>query len=335
MTALTVALNLAASGLPVFPCGPNKRPAISKAEGGNGLHDATRDPVTIRRMFSRRNAILVGVPTGEASGFDVLDFDYHHGAAAWEQANLARLPETRTHQTQSAGRHLLFHHAPGVSNSAGRVALGVDIRGEGGYVIMPPSIGYCVIADTDLAHWPDWLLSLVLPASRAAASPRQSRAQMPLSDERLERIKQSVLDRVQGAADGAKHFTLRNAALALGGVAERAGFSDETAIRWLLDALPPGVKDWRIAEKTAAWGLHHGRARPIDFPDEPGQASDRRRKETARAAFRLLRMGVPSGELLAVLHEHNERRAAPLEPDVVADTVLWAARRMREGSHAQ
>jgi hypothetical protein len=124
-------------------------------------------------------------------------------------------------------------------------------------------------------------------------------------------------------------------ALLLGGIAEQAGFTDESAVRLLLDALPSGVKDWRTAEKTAAWGLEHGRARPIDIPDRPdAKTPDPRRKETARAAFRLLRMGVPSGELLTVLHDLNRRRPDPLPAPVIGETAIWAAKRLKDCVHA-
>src|ERR1700722_6016858 len=86
------ALELAASGLPVFPCGANKKPVL-----GHGFQDATTDPAIIRKMFTRATAKLIGVPTGAASGFDVLDLDYNHGAGPWEAENLHRLPETRAH----------------------------------------------------------------------------------------------------------------------------------------------------------------------------------------------------------------------------------------------
>src|ERR1700728_4248005 len=92
MSALAIALDLAARGYPVFPCGANKKPAISKAEGGNGFKGATIDPDAIRRMFNRPNAILVGIPTGVITGFDVLDLDHRNGAGFWEQANRSHLP---------------------------------------------------------------------------------------------------------------------------------------------------------------------------------------------------------------------------------------------------
>jgi hypothetical protein len=144
------------------------------------------------------------------------------------------------------------------------------------------------------------------------------------------------LDRVRTAPEGGKHFTLRNTALLLGGVAEQAGFNDETAICWLLDALPRSVQNWNAAATTAAWGMEHGRARPIDIPDkaEP-KPVDPRRRETARAAFRLLKKGLPSAELLAALHDLNQRRAAPLPAHVITTTALWAARQRRGRAHGR
>ncbi|WP_148360731.1 bifunctional DNA primase/polymerase, partial [Acidisphaera rubrifaciens] len=106
---------------------------------------------------------LIGMPTGEASGLDVLDVDPRHGGDVWHAANMHRLPETRLHRTQSGGLHLLFIHAPGVRNSESKIAPGIDVRGDGGYAIIPPSPGYVVEHDAPPAHWPDWLLIEALP----------------------------------------------------------------------------------------------------------------------------------------------------------------------------
>jgi hypothetical protein len=51
------------------------------------------------------------------------------------------LPETRTHQSQSGGRHKLFEFDPRARNSSGKIAAGIDVRATGGYVIVPPSPG--------------------------------------------------------------------------------------------------------------------------------------------------------------------------------------------------
>jgi hypothetical protein len=53
------------------------------------------------------------------------------------------------------------------------------------------------------------------------------------------------------------------------------------------------------------------------------------RSETAKAAFRLLRRGVPSDELLTVLHRLNEQRRDPLPRDAIGATALWAAQRLK------
>ena len=137
---LSIALTLAAAGLPVFPCTARKTPAIAKDNGGSGYRDATTDPARIRDLWRRAGdaAQLVGVPTGSASGFDVLDMDPRHDpATAGALQTSAGWPETRTHRTMSGGRHWLFRHRPGVRNSISKaIAPGVDVRGEGGYVII-------------------------------------------------------------------------------------------------------------------------------------------------------------------------------------------------------
>ena len=335
MSVLDLALELASTGLPVFPCGANKRPAIRKNEDGRGFHDATTDPAAIRSLFARRNAALVAVPTGEWSGFDALDLDYRHGAGDWERANQSRIPETRIHQTRSGGRHLLFAHAPGVRISESVIAPGVDVRGSGGYVIWWPAHGVSVASDAPIAPWPNWLLPLALPKpppQRASAGPS---SREPVASEHLDKIINYALARVNTASDGQKHHTLRAMARLLGGIQDRAGFSDAKAAEWLLDALPSTVKDWRGAAKTADWGLENGRGIPLTLHEKPNSKEpDPRRKETARMAFRLLRGGVAGAGVLAVLDQQNAQRTEPLPDQVIRETALWAARQMKGQSNA-
>ncbi|MCA3377613.1 MAG: bifunctional DNA primase/polymerase, partial [Roseomonas sp.] len=66
---------------PVFPCSGDKRPLTQ-----GGFKAATRDPAEIRRLFSRLGAALIGVPTGAASGFFVVDCDCKNGAGGLEWA---------------------------------------------------------------------------------------------------------------------------------------------------------------------------------------------------------------------------------------------------------
>lgn len=332
MNALAIALDLGAAGLPVFPCNRLKRPSIPRSEGGHGFHDATIEPAEIRRLFNRPNAVLVAVPTGERSNFDVLDIDPRHGGDRWEAANTHRLPETRVHQTPSGGRHWLFVHEHGVANSAGKIGPGVDVRGTGGYVAMPPSGDYRVVSGAPIAHWPDWLLALALPPPRPQP-PLPSSPSAPISSALFDQIIGAALDRVRAAPDGQKHLVLRNQALLIGGLQDKIGLADAEAMRLLMNALPSSVQDWRNAEQTAGWGLTQGRARPIDIRERSRtRLPDPRRKATAARALQLMRTGAPSGTILARLQAENADRADPLPQHVVDETALWAAQRLRGGN---
>lgn len=268
-TALDIAVQLVNDGFPVFPCGSNKRPSIP---GPGGHNDASLEMQEVQRLFSiaAKSAVMVGVPTGERSGFDVLDVDYRSGGRVWESYHADNLPETRIHSTVGGGRHYLFKHAHGVCNSQSKIAKGVDIRGEGGYAIMPPSPGYDVISDADIAEWPDWLLAEVLSRPTRDDIPAFDGPREKLTSARLEGLTKSILARVSSAADGTKHSALRNAALSLGGILEQANISQESAVSMLIQALPSSVKDYGNAKKTAEWGIERGRERPLELPDRPG-----------------------------------------------------------------
>jgi Bifunctional DNA primase/polymerase, N-terminal len=171
MTPLEAAL---ATGLPCFPCGRNKTPAIP---GDGGFKHATADPAALRALWRRYPGPLVGVRTGEASGLSVLDIDTakHREAEIWFAAHRARLPVTRMHQTRSGGLRLVLQHRAGVRNrqSPPGLAKGVDARGEGGSAIWWPAAGYLVLWDAPPAPWPDWLLQALLwrpPAPAIAAT---------------------------------------------------------------------------------------------------------------------------------------------------------------------
>jgi hypothetical protein len=172
------ALAVAAGGLRVFPCNAEKRPLVE-----TGFKAATLDPRQIQSWWREFPRALIGVPTGAASGFFVVDLDgVEHGGpcglVAWDKltANHAA-PPTRMHETPNGGAHLLFRYDPArpVTNGRGALPDGIDIRGEGGYVIWPPSR----LADgrawrvpdnceTDaIADAPDWLYALL--AEKAAA----------------------------------------------------------------------------------------------------------------------------------------------------------------------
>ena len=132
---------LAASGLPVFPCVPVcKRPLTS-----HGLHEASADLSQVAAWWRRWPGANIGVPTGRASGLEVVDVDQKasgSGFPALDRARGARLIAgwQAVVRTPSGGAHLYFPADPSRPQSSWQAAPAhIDFRGEGGYVIVPPS----------------------------------------------------------------------------------------------------------------------------------------------------------------------------------------------------
>jgi putative DNA primase/helicase len=159
---LIAALGYATHGWPVFPCHPQtKRPLLkgdidpaTEAEIPNtgGLKKASTNPETIRNWWQHWPKALIGVPTGRPIGAFVLDLDAgvdEKTGEIFELAALERaiaqefgapLPSTWSAETPRGGRHLYFALPDGEvpGNRAGLIKR-VDVRGDGGYVIVPPS----------------------------------------------------------------------------------------------------------------------------------------------------------------------------------------------------
>lgn len=148
--------------LPVFPCKPTKAPYTA-----HGFKDATLNLVQIREWFARWPDALVAVPTGAASKLLVVDVD--PDGAAWYHENADRLAPGRVHRTRR-GHHLLYRmpEEP-IGNSAGKLAPGVDVRAEGGYIIWWAAHGLEAAGDlADIAAPPGWLLEALKGADRPA-----------------------------------------------------------------------------------------------------------------------------------------------------------------------
>lgn len=262
-TAHNIARN---TGWPVFPCASNKAPAIPKSEGGRGFLDASTDPDEIARMFSRRNAALIGIPTGPASGLDVLDIDIKHDAArAWLAMAEIMIPPTRTFRTLSGGVHLYFRHAEGVANTQSKLARGVDTRGAGGYIVFWFAAGFECLDHSPLAPWPSWLLSTLLRPPEPLPARLHGRRYTG-NGARPQAMVRRALDRVAGAAEGHRHDTLRAAARTIGGLLDAADLSRDHAAGLLLDAIVRAggaAVDQRNATATIQYGLERGAAAPL------------------------------------------------------------------------
>ncbi|WP_030420132.1 bifunctional DNA primase/polymerase [Streptomyces sp. SCSIO 75703] len=199
--ALAHALAAADRGLAVLPLSRTKLPALrsphrdapdaSPCRGecgrfGHGVHDASADPVRVRRLFAAAPwatgyGIACGRPPHHLIGIDVDTVPGPGASAGLREQALRRLfaiPPTVVVRTPSGGRHLWLTGPPGVAvpNSAGRLAPGVDVRGTGGYLVGPGSRTrrgtYTVAPGT--AHLapaacPSTLLHLLVPPPRTVS----------------------------------------------------------------------------------------------------------------------------------------------------------------------
>ena len=141
-----------ALGYPSFPCRENKAPACP-----HGFKDARTATTGLATLWARYPGELVGVPTGAVSGVGVLDIDKGNGGLDWWKDHKRRLPSTRLHLTRRGGVHALFKHRQGLKCSTSRIAPGVDVRADGGYIIWWPAAGHLKARDAPLSDWPDWL----------------------------------------------------------------------------------------------------------------------------------------------------------------------------------
>jgi len=150
------ALAYAARGWRVFPvyeirergtqCACGKKTCASPGKhprSANGCKDATTDVDTIRAWWRRHPDASIGVATG--AGLAVVDVDPGHGGNDTMEdlrRALGKLPDSVEVLTGGGGRHVYLAVDPAtpVRCSAGQLGAGVDIRGDGGYVVAPPSL---------------------------------------------------------------------------------------------------------------------------------------------------------------------------------------------------
>jgi hypothetical protein len=123
--ALVYAQRLGWRVLPIEPNG--KRPRIA-----DWVNAASNDPETVEQWVAEFPDSNVGIATGH--DFFVLDVDPRNGGVAPEG-----LPDTVIAATPSGGAHYLFKPVAGLTNSAGKLGPGLDIRAAGGQIVVAPS----------------------------------------------------------------------------------------------------------------------------------------------------------------------------------------------------
>ncbi|WGP07819.1 bifunctional DNA primase/polymerase [Bacillus subtilis] len=135
------AREFASAAVPVFPCLPGGKRPIAE----HGLLDATTDPGQVEAWWKQTPTANIGLPTGAASGVVVVDVDVHgpvDGYEAFARADRAGLVDGWEFlvRSPSGGMHAYFPAIPEAEQRSWQAArAGIDFRGDGGYIIAPPS----------------------------------------------------------------------------------------------------------------------------------------------------------------------------------------------------
>jgi hypothetical protein len=161
-------------GMAVTPC-KGKIPLTP-----HGCLDATTDLAQIEEWWTQWPDANIAIVTGAKNGIFVVDIDADkdgEGSIKKLEREHFALPPTVEVITGGGGRHLYFRlpdfdEASAIKNSASKLAPGIDIRGEGGYVIAPPSIHpdtkrayrWSVDSAGEFADAPVWLIALIARA---------------------------------------------------------------------------------------------------------------------------------------------------------------------------
>ncbi len=142
VSILDAAIQYARIGWKVFPVTKHKRPLTD-----NGFKDATTDVAKIRRWWKKFPEANIGIATGQASKIIVLDVDNKGEGAASTIRKLIQdkgeFPQSIVAQSGGGGFHFYFsmREEETIANATNLFELeGLDVRGDGGYIIVPPSI---------------------------------------------------------------------------------------------------------------------------------------------------------------------------------------------------
>jgi putative DNA primase/helicase len=340
MKMLEAALAYAHRNWPVFPCHPGtKAPLVgqnrdpltgAKIKGSGGLRKATCDEATIRAWWSKWPKAMIGVPMGPQVNAFVLDLDLGDpplisGKDYLERfvAHVGGMPHTAIVETASGGLHLYFAWDPAspVDNNGKRLVpaltiapspdakandggkakgAGIDGRGAGGYVIVPPSVR----ADGRAYTWAQpledgiaaptpriWDVALkrelreiesppLVPAQQTQPTVSQRASANPRGENGVHKYVLAALEsearKLAGVAPGERNNSINTTAFVLGRLVGAGELNDSVVRAMLQDIVSP----WPNFTKSCATiesGLQAGIAEPRDLSDVRARASRQRR----------------------------------------------------------
>lgn len=238
----------------------------------HGFYAAILDPGRIAEMIRLHPRGLLAIRTGAASGTVVVDVDAPHGLPTMrELITDGLLPRTVVQRTGGGGYHLVYRHPGGrIVSGAGKGGKGVDIKADGGYIVVAPSTHprtrqpyqWLSPFTGDLVplhrHWADGLREPPGPA-RHGTAPRL----IPGGESHYAaRALRAELHRVLTAAEGTRNHTLVQAAFSLGQLVA-AGALDGRRVEDLLTQAGEhaGLRPGEVAG-TIRSGMTAGKSHP-------------------------------------------------------------------------
>ena len=260
-------------GWRVFPCHPRAKAPLGTAVP-HGCLDATTEGDLVRLWWNRWPMANIGLATGR--GLLAIDIDGPVGEDALLNLQLASglpdLPETPVART-GRGRHLVFSTPPDVRVASSKKLLPeVDLRGDGAYIIAPPSVHpsgatytwiisprTCPLASLP----PEW--QAMLPRARSAATSLPKTpvpVGQPPSASWVERLLDEAAEWLRDAGDGERHRARFKAGRRAGRLAAGGYVGEGWAIDYLISVAcwnstwPPG-KVRQDLTSSARYGREH------------------------------------------------------------------------------
>lgn len=210
---------------------PGKHPRTK-----NGLKAASTNLNVINGWWKKWPDANIAIATGQESGFVVLDVDPRHGGEDSLELLINQygpLPNTIEAITGGGGRHILFKN-PGQVKNRTNVLPGLDVRGEGGYIVVSPSLHACWKRyewelssrplEVPLSDMPEWLLQLIVE---------------PVQDKSARKPDNYWVKIIQGVGEGERNMSAASLAGYLLGHGIAAPIAYELMLLWNERNNPP------------------------------------------------------------------------------------------------
>lgn len=258
-------------------------PCLPRNGGSNlchGFHSSTQDSAILMGWAQNYPNAQLAVATGPVSNNEIgLEYDPDHGGLeSWTEllAEYGDLPLTRVDRSPSGGEHWWFRLPEGISsqNIHGKLKRGIDIKADGGYMLVPPSTGYTTVVEAPVAAAPQWLVDFIHRTMNPEPTPRlreRKIADFDLDDNSVKETAQATakywLGRVVNAEDGVQNTLLYVAGRVMGSLVAYELADEEDALALLEEAAEEGGHPRYRALPTINSGFNAGLNNPDPLDD--------------------------------------------------------------------